>query len=351
MSRPPKIRVLHFINQFFAGVGGEDKADHPVDHKDTAVGPGLLLQKILGVQGEVVGTIFCGDGYFVGNQAAATAAVMEHIQRLAPDLVVAGPAFNSGRYGLACASVCKAAQGVGIPAITAMHPENPGVSAGRKDLHIIPTGETAALMEDALEGMVRLGMKMARNEPIGAAADEGYIPTGARYNEVSEIPTAQRAVDMLLNKIQGKPFESELIVPRLDKVEPPPPIGDLRSAIIAVVSEGGMVPPDNPHRIPGARASNWAKYSFKGKKELPKGSFVSIHGGFNTVFVNESPDRMLAIDALRELEKEGYFLKLHDDFLSTCGNGGAFEIMQEIGRAWAREIKSAGVTGVILPAT
>ncbi len=351
MNVPRKIRIVHFINQFFAGVGGEEKADHPLTFREGPVGPGLLLEKILGGEGDVVGTIFCGDGLYAEDQAAVSADAMEHIRRLAPDLVLAGPAFNAGRYGLACASLCKTAKEENIPAVTSMHSENPGVAACRRSVHIIPAGETAAFMEEALEGMVRLGLKLARGESVGAASDEGYMPTGARYNEISEVPTAQRAVDMLLNKLEGKSFESELVVPKLDKIDPPAPIEDLKSAVIAVVSEGGMVPPGNPDRIPGSRASNWAKYSFKGKDKLPRGSFISIHGGFNTVFVNEEPDRMLAVDALRKLEGEGFISGLHDDFLSTCGNGGGFGNMQEIGRAWAKEIKTAGVAGVVLPAT
>ncbi len=351
MNTPRKIRIVHFINQFFAGIGGEEKADHPLEFREGAVGPGLFLEKILGDQGEVVGTIFCGDGLYAEDQAAVSAAAMAHIRRLSPDLVLAGPAFNAGRYGLACASLCRAAKKEKFRAITSMHPENPGVAACRKHVHIVLAGETAAFLEEALEGMVRLGLKLVRGESVGAAADEGYIPTGARYNEISEVPTAQRAVDMLLDKLAGKPFESELIVPKLDKIDPPAPIEDLKSAVIAIVSEGGMVPPGNPDRIPGSRATNWAKYSFKGKDKLPRGSFISIHGGFNTLFVNEEPDRMLAVDAFRKLEKEGAISSLHDDFLSTCGNGGGFENMQEIGRAWAKEIKAAGVVGVVLPAT
>jgi len=50
-------------------------------------------------------------------------------------VLVAGPAFGSGRYGLACALVCKIAQAQRVPAITAMHPAMflRGVSARFKD--------------------------------------------------------------------------------------------------------------------------------------------------------------------------------------------------------------------------
>lgn len=347
-----KIRIVQYINQFFAGAGGEEKSDHPITSHEGPAGPGLLIDKILGGEGAVVGTVFCGDGLFAEEEERCAAEAMERIKGFSPDLILAGPAFNAGRYGLACAAICRAAaEEAGIPAVTAMYPENPGVRAGGKRVYTVPCGDTAAGMEEALEGALRLGLKLARGEAIGNAAEEGYIPRGIRYNEISEVPTSQRAVDLVLNKIAGEPFETELEVPLLEKIPPPAPIADLGKAVIAIVSEGGMVPPGNPDRLAGSRNENWAKYSLAGKDTLPGGTFISIHGGFNTVFVNEDPDRMLAVDALRQLEREGEIAGLHDDFLSTCGNGGAFETMGGIGRAWAKEIKASGVSGVVLPAT
>ena len=144
-------------------------------------------------------------------------------------------------------------------------------------------------MEEALEAAARLGLKLARGEEVGSAADEGYLPRGIRYNEVAELPTSQRAVDMVLRKIKGEPYRTELDVPVLEEIAPPEPIADLKKARIAIVSEGGMVPPGNPDRFAGSRNGNWATYSFAGKDALPNGAFISIHGGFNTVFVNEEP--------------------------------------------------------------
>ncbi len=232
-----------------------------------------------------------------------------------------------------------------------MHPENPGFAAAGLSVHTVPAADSAAGMEEALEAAARLGLKLARGEEVGNAAEEGYLPRGIRYNEIAELPTSRRAVDMVLRKIKGEPYQTELDVPVLEEIAPPKPIADLKKARIAIVSEGGMVPPGNPDRFAGSRNENWATYSFEGKDALPGGAFISIHGGFNTVFVNEEPDRMLAVDAFRRLENEGEIAELHDDFLSTCGNGGAFAEMDGIGRAWAAELKKAGVEGVVLPAT
>jgi glycine reductase len=232
-----------------------------------------------------------------------------------------------------------------------MFPENPGVAICRRHVRIVPTSDTAADMAEAMKRMVPLGLKLAGGDRVGSATEEGYLPRGVRYNEIAEVPSAQRAVDMVLKRIRGEPFVSELILSEYDKVAPPPPIENLRSTKLAIVTESGLVPPGNPDRIAGTRASNWNHYSIEGKEELDEGCFIFIHGGYNTVFVNEDPDRMVGLDVLRELEREGIFADLHNEILSTCGNGGSLLVMQKIGQEMAKEVKRAGVTGVILPAT
>ena len=63
-----RARVVHFINQFFAGVGGEDKAGIPPSVREGAAGPGRLLQQHLADMGEIVATIFCGDNFAAENE-------------------------------------------------------------------------------------------------------------------------------------------------------------------------------------------------------------------------------------------------------------------------------------------
>ena len=39
-----KIKVVHYINQFFAQVGGEEQADYPIEiRKGEHLGPGLAF--------------------------------------------------------------------------------------------------------------------------------------------------------------------------------------------------------------------------------------------------------------------------------------------------------------------
>ena len=89
-----KIRVVHYINQFFANIGGEEMADYkPELRVGEVVGPGMAFKAAFGDEAEIVATIVCGDSYFGENTKEATATIMEMIKEQKPDLFLAGPAF------------------------------------------------------------------------------------------------------------------------------------------------------------------------------------------------------------------------------------------------------------------
>ena len=62
--QPRTLKVVHYVNQFFAGVGGEDKAYVGPQVKDGPIGPGMAAQQALGDSGGVLATLICGDNYF-----------------------------------------------------------------------------------------------------------------------------------------------------------------------------------------------------------------------------------------------------------------------------------------------
>src|SRR5262252_9462260 len=137
------VRVVHYVNQFFGGIGGEEMAHAGISLADGVVGASHALQQALGTQKMLLGTLIGGDDYVSEHRAEAIEAITWHLQNLRPDVVIAGPAFNAGRYGLACAEVCKAAQTLGLQAVTGMHPENPGTLSYPSELLIVPTGTTS----------------------------------------------------------------------------------------------------------------------------------------------------------------------------------------------------------------
>ena len=49
-----ELRVVHYLNQFFAGMGGEDKAGIGPRVMEGATGPGRAVQMALGERGKVM---------------------------------------------------------------------------------------------------------------------------------------------------------------------------------------------------------------------------------------------------------------------------------------------------------
>ena len=79
------IKVVHYINQFFAGIGGEEKADHRPEVRDGVVGPGMAFRQAFGTDAEIEATVVCGDTYFNENLETATSEVTAMIQEYSPD--------------------------------------------------------------------------------------------------------------------------------------------------------------------------------------------------------------------------------------------------------------------------
>lgn len=347
-----KIRIVHYINQFFAGMGGEEKAGVPPGVKEGPVGPGQLLQSLLAEKGELIATVYCGDNYINENWESAIDEIVGMISRFRPSVFVAGPAFSSGRYGIACGGVCRAVQEkLGVPVVSGMYEENPAVEQYRSQVYIVPTSEMAIGMKGAMSGMAKLSMKLALGEVLGPAVEEGYFSRGRRQNEFVTKTGAERAVDMLMKKIRGEAFITELPLPKYDTVPWAAPIKDLSQATIALVTEGGCVPKGNPDKIESGWATKWAKYSIKGLSRLSSEGYECVHGGFDTTLANEDPNRMVPLDVMVQMEKEGVIAKLHDHYYATVGGMGSILTMKRFAVEMAKELKTAHVDGVILTAT
>ncbi len=341
------IRVVHYLNQFFAGFGGEEAAGKPPARIDGPVGPGRPLQALLGDGFEIVATVWCGDNYAAANPGAA-----EEILALAaeakPGLLLAGPAFGSGRYGLACARVAAAAAEAGIPALAAMHEDNPGLDeAGVAP--VVGVGATAREMKASLPLLATTARKVARGEPI--TRDDGRAGRIPRRSVTAETPAAERAVDLLLARLAGDRERTEVPLPRFDQVTPAPPVEDPGQALVALVTEGALVPDDNPDGLESARATRWLRYPLDGVDTLPAGHWRSVHGGFSTTWANEDPHRILPLDVARELEREGAIGSLHAEFLVTAGNGTAVANARRFGVEWAADLRRSEVRAAILTAT
>ena len=345
-------RVVHYINQFYAGIGGEDKADYQPEIRAGIVGPGMAFKAALGSEAEIVATVICGDSYFASNMDEAAAKILDMIREYKPDAFIAGPAFNAGRYGTACGAMCEAvAKEFGIPVISGMFPENPGVDMYKKSAWIIQTPNSAAGMRKAVPAMAKLALKLLKGESVGSPESEGYIERGIRRNKFYDKLAAERCVDMFVAKLKGEPFTTEYKMPVFDRVDPQPAVKDMKHAVIALVTSGGICPKGNPDHIEASSASKFGEYDLTGVNDLTSETYCTAHGGYDATYADQDADRVLPVDVLRDLEREGVIGKLHTKFYATVGNGTSVANAKKFGAEIVNRLVNDGVTAVILTST
>ncbi|MBW3626781.1 MAG: glycine/betaine/sarcosine/D-proline family reductase selenoprotein B [Actinobacteria bacterium] len=340
-------KVVHYINQFFAGIGGEDAAGSSPVRVEGAVGPGRRLQQLLGDDLEIVATVHCGDDYASGSSDAIE-EILALVRQDDPDLLIAGPSFTSGRYGLACARVAAAATQEGITSLAAMHEENPGVDeAGGAT--VVRSGVAAREMGPSLETLAAAAAIVASGEPL--TSEQGRLGRPRRQVVRAERPAAARAVDLALARLGGDLEATEVPLPRFEQVTPAAPVDDVGQAVVALVTEGALVPEGNPGRLESARATRWLRYSLDGVEALAPDQYGSVHGGFSTVWANEDPHRIVPLDIARELEAEGAIGRLHGEYLVTAGNGTSVANARRFGIEWAADLRRSEVRAAILTST
>jgi glycine reductase len=341
------MKIVHYVNQFFAGMGGEDSAGTGPELRDGAVGPGRKLASLLGDEHEIVATAICGDDYAASHPDFA-AELVEQARERGAEMVLAGPSFTSGRYGMACARIAAAASAAGLPALASMHPDNPGLGEAAGTA-VVESGETARKMKESLERFAAAALKIASGAEL--TAQDGRIGPVARTNRLAQANAADRAVALVLTRLKGDRDATEIPLPDFDSVTPAAPVADVTDALIALVTEGGFVPVGNPDRLESARASKWVRYSLDGLDSAESGHFESVHGGFSTQWANADRNRILPLDIARAMEREGAIGRLHGEVLATTGNGTTVSDARRFGMEWAADLRQQNIQAVILTAT
>lgn len=349
-----KKKAILYLNQFFGQIGGEELADHAPEIREGLVGPAMELNKQLGEVAEVTHTIICGDNFMGSRQEEAVETILGFLEDKEFDIFFAGPAFRAGRYGSACGHISKAVkEKFNVPVITSMNDENPGVEMFSKEMYIFKGGASAAAMRKDVKVMANFGKKILQGEELVSAEEEGYFGRGRRHQLwlSSEVPATERVIDMLLKKIRGEEFKTELPIPPSDLVPIAPAMKDLSKVKVALATSGGIVPVENPDRIQSASATRWGKYDVTGMDRLEAGIFKTIHAGYDPAAADADPNVCVPLDALRAYEKEGRIGSVHNYFYTTVGTGTTQAEAARMGREIAEDMLAAGVEAVILTST
>lgn len=350
MSQP--LRLVHYVNQFYGQIGGEEEASTGISVKEEAGGLATEIETKFDRPVKVVATIVCGDDYFSENIETALPEVMGIIRSYKPDVFFAGPAYAAGRYGMACAAICiEVKKELGIPALTAMNEINPGVDFGKKELFIVKTEANARTMSTDLGEMARFATVLLDNGKLGLPDEEGYFKRGWNRSIRTGVSTPNRSIDMLLAKMKGDPYTSEIELPEDEEIQSAAAIKDLHDATIVLITDGGLYPEGNPDNMPCSNPDVFHPYFIKGGPELVEGEWTVRHNGYDNSFVLEDPNRLVPADAFIELAEENYIGKLHDKCLSTTGLITTVANSKKIGKAMIEYIKDNQIDGAILTST
>ena len=346
------LKIVHYINQFYGQYGGEDTAGMKIAITEKAVGPGILLENLLKGRGRVIRTIICGDNYASENMDTVVPKLLEKVREAKADIFIAGPAFNAGRYGIVCGALTTAVQKtLKIPSVTGLYVENPGVDLYSHEAYIMETANHGKNMSEAMEKMVRFALRLADGDTIGSGRIEGFHGTGPVADIAYEIPAAKRMVDMLLKKYYHQPYTTEVPIPNQQPVVPSQLKKAINHAKIALVTDGGLVPVGNPDRMAPVNSVKFSTYSLKGKNTLESADYDVSHQGYDNSYVRENPNRLVPVDVMRKLEKEGSIGELDNQFYTTAGVMTSQENARKFGSDIAKILKERMVDAVILTST
>jgi glycine reductase len=237
-----------------------------------------------------------------------------------------------------------------------MHDEAPGTELYRKHAFICKTGNNSRMMVEVLGGMTKLALRLASGEPEPSLIRGEVLPRPEEYNYFTrnllrniyvEQTVAERSVSKLLAKLRGENFESEVIPEKFEKITPPPAIKDLSNCEVALISDGGLVPKGNPDGLATRSNLRWGAYDI----DALFSAYEVRHAGYFNDHVLQQPDRLVPVDVLLELEKEGK-VKLHRTFFSTSGCTTVSQRCGEMGEEMGKQIKEeGGATAAILTST
>lgn len=247
-----------------------------------------------------------------------------------------------------CAAVAKELQ---LPVVSGMYRESPGVDLYRKEVTIVETADSARGMGKAVPPWPPScsSCSRARRSPI---LERPASSPRASARTCSMNSPARNA----LCRCSSRNSTAKRSAPNTPclcstALSPRPAIADISKATIAIVTSGGIVPFGNPDHIAASSAQNYGAYDLDGVTDLRKGEYMTAHGGYDQTYANADPDRVLPIDVLRDLEKEGKIGKLYHVFYSTVGNGTSVANARKFGTEIGSQLKAAHVDGVILTST
>lgn len=158
------MKILMIYDQIQAGAGTKDDKMIPLALSKEAVGPAIMMEHSLKkIDGRVIACLYCGNGTYLENPDEVSRKLCAMVNKIKPDVVMCGPAFNYTDYAAMAGRVAyDIVQTTGVAAFAAMSVENEETIEKYK--HLIPIVITPRKggtgLNDSLDNMCQLAKMM-----------------------------------------------------------------------------------------------------------------------------------------------------------------------------------------------
>ena len=326
------LRVVHYLNQFFAGIGAEDKADTPPGRREGALGPGRLLQQALGERR--------------GSSPRSTAATTTRVRSAGARRHHRSHRRRSaghrhrrpGLLGRALRGWLRRDRGARARAARRHRRDRDALDNAAAELYrtkVYVAGSKRRRRDGGgARAMARAGAEARKPASHSARrVTKAICRPGAACSRMASRTAGERAIDMLLRKVRGEPTRRSGPC-RATPVSTPAPPSETSQATIALVTTGGLVPRGNPDRLESGYATKWLRYSIKGLDELTPERWQSVHGGFDTTLINLDPHRRGAARRRARARSVRGHRTPFDELFVTTGNTSVIPDIRRFAARW-----------------
>lgn len=170
------MKLIMIYDQIQSGAGTKDDKMIPLAAKKEPVGPAVMMEPFLKeVDGHVVACLYCGNGTYLADSAEVTRKLVAMVNKLQPDVVMCGPAFNYADFAAMSAHVATEINAnTNVPAFAAMSEENEATIAEYKDkVLIVKTPKKGGTgLNAALKNMCTLAKALHEKQATDTLKDE-----------------------------------------------------------------------------------------------------------------------------------------------------------------------------------
>ena len=170
------MKIIMFFDQIQSGFGTKDDKMVPLSGSKDLLGPSIILSPLLKeVDGKIVACIYCGNGTYLENPDEISRKICEKIDKLNPDLVICGPAFDFKDYSQMCARICHDINTkTKVKSIAAMSKENEDVINEYKDkILIVETPKKGGVgLNECLKNIVKVAKAVYDSENLNSVKEQ-----------------------------------------------------------------------------------------------------------------------------------------------------------------------------------